>query len=854
MVKTEDASGIEKIRGLSEEEAASRIKTDGYNELPTTKKRTLIDTVLEVMKEPMFILLVACGSIYLLLGDVAEAGMLLCFVFVVIGITIYQERKVERAIEALRDLSSPRALVIRDGQSRMIPGREVVRGDAVLLAEGDRVPADAVIISSSNLLVDESLLSGESAPVRKSEPAEPAEMGRPGGDDTPFVYSSTLVVQGHAVVEVKGIGLNTEVGRIGRALESLEPEQTPLQKETQKIVKVFASAGLLLCALVVVFYGWSHGDWLGGFLAGLTLAMALMPEEIPVVMTIFLALGAWRMSQRNVLTRRLHAIQTLGSTTVLCVDKTGTLTLNKMTVRKIFSQGRFHTIDDSTFALSEEFHELVEFSVLASQRDPFDPIEKAIRNVGVKTLSGTEHLHDNWNLVHEYALSKKLLALSHVWQSPDQNDYVIASKGAPEAIFDLCHMEASKVKILHARVQDMARAGLRILGVARANFKSTDLPTDQHEFKFEFMGLLGFHDPVRPEVNASVQEAYAAGIRVIMITGDYPVTAQNIAQQAGINPVGEIITGPELDVMSDDELKRRISHTNVFARVVPEQKLRIVEALKANSEVVLMSGDGVNDAPALKSAHIGIAMGGRGTEVARESADLVLLDDNFTSIVQAVKTGRRIFDNLKKAVSYIFAIHVPIAGMSLIPIIMRWPTVLHPAHIAFLELIIDPVCSIVFEAEPDEKDVMNRPPRRIDEPVFDKKMIVLSILQGFSVLFIVALVFIAAPHLRQNEAQTRAIAFTTLVIANLCLILTNRSWSRSIWGTLKTPNKSMYWVFAAALTLLALTLYIPFLSSMFKFGELHTNDLILCALAGILSIMWFEAFKYLNKRYHILST
>lgn len=844
------ASHVEQMTGLTADTVEARLKTDGYNELPSSKKRTFLDTVIEVTKEPMFLLLIAGGAIYLLIGDIEEALMLLGFVFVVIGITIYQERKVERALEALKNLSSPRALVIRDGEARRIPGREVVRGDILLLEEGDRVPADAILISCSNLLVDESLLTGESVPVRKAPSEQDSVIGRPGGDDLPFVYSSTLVIQGHGVAEVTGTGLQTEVGRIGKALTVQGPEKTRLQIETERLVKLFAGIGITVCLLVIVIYCLTRGDWLSGILLGLTLAMALIPEEIPVVLTLFLALGAWRMSRRRVLTRQLKSIQTLGSTTVLAVDKTGTLTMNMMTVRKLYACGHFFAVDGKKDHLPEPVHLLLEYSMLASQCNPADPMEKAIRATGIQMLAGTEHIHDNWELVHEYTLSRELLALSHVWRSPAGNLFVIASKGAPEAIFDLCHMDPGRTAELNRQVQVMAGEGLRVLGVAKASFSISDLPSSQHDYEFDFVGLIGFSDPLRPEVAAAVSECYDAGLRTIMITGDYPVTAQNIARQAGIRQCDEIITGPELNAMSDEALTGRIKSINVFARVVPEQKLRIVTALKNSGEIVAMTGDGVNDAPALKSAHIGFAMGGRGTEVAREAASFVLLDDDFSSIVQAVRTGRRIFDNLKKAFAYILAVHVPIAGMSLLPVLLGWPVALFPAHIAFLELIIDPVCSVVFEAETEEKDIMKRPPRKPDDPLFDKKTIVLSVLQGIIVLIAVLAVYQLAPLMGETEDQARALAFTTLVISNLCLVYTNRSWSRTVIEMIRTPNSALILVTAGAILVLGLAIYVPFLASVFKFQPPHLTDLLICVIISIASILWFELLKLINTSIH----
>jgi len=481
--------------------------------------------------------------------------------------------------------------------------------------------------------------------------------------------------------------------------------------------------------------------------------------------------------------------------------------------------------------------------------DPFDPMEKAIKEIGNQYLAQTEHLHRDWKLIHEYPLSAKLLALSRVWKSPSGPDYVIAAKGAPEAIADLCHFDEAQASELSRSVSAMADEGLRLLGVAKAPFRQTpDLPGEQHDFTFEFIGLLGLADPVRPTVAGAIGECYSAGIRVVMITGDYPGTARNIARQIGLNPCDEAITGLELDGMDDEELKRRIRSVNIFARVVPEQKLRLVKALKANKEIVAMTGDGVNDAPALKAAHIGIAMGGRGTDVARESAALVLLDDDFSSIVEAIKLGRRIFDNIRKAISYIFAIHVPIAGMSLIPVLFKLPLVLLPVHIVFMELIIDPACSVVFEAENEEADVMKRPPRNPGEPLFGRRTLILSLLQGTCVLLIALAVFGIALYREQGEMEARALTFTTLIISNLGLILTNRSWSHSILNTLKQRNTSLWWVLGGAALFLALVLYFPFARNLFRFSMLHPLDLAICLAAGMVSILWFESFKLLKGR------
>jgi P-type Ca2+ transporter type 2C len=831
------------LQGLTEQEARERLAVDGYNELPSGKKRGLFHILLEVIREPMFLMLIACGLLYLFLGDQAEAVMLMGFVLVIIAITFYQEQKTERALDALRDLSSPRALVIRDGKQQRIAGREVVKDDTILVAEGDRVPADAVLLTGTHISVDESLLTGEAVPVRKKSWDGRLEMGRPGGDDQPFIYSGTLIVKGQGVAQVRSTGMRTEIGKIGKALQILQPEDTNLQQQTGKIVRNFALIGLAMCTLVVVVFGLTHADWLNGLLAGITLAMAILPEEFPVVLTIFLALGAWRISKYHVLTRRVPAVEMLGAATVLCTDKTGTLTQNRMTITHLMTNSQLQAVDMQQRSLPEEFHALVEYGLLATPVDPFDPMEKAIKELGGRALVNTEHLHADWNLVHEYPLSEKLLAMSHVWRSTSRHAFVIAAKGAPEAIADLCHFEAGEMDGLHEQINRMAEHGLRVLGVAKADFTPVDLPEEQHDFEFKFIGLLGLADPIRPEVPGAVKECYDAGIRVIMITGDYPGTARNIAQQIGLKPADEIITGAELDAMSDEELSERIKTTCIFARAVPEQKLRIVGALKANDEVVAMTGDGVNDAPALKAAHIGIAMGGRGTDVARESAALVLVDDNFASIVAAVRMGRRIFDNLKKAMAFIFSVHIPIAGMSLIPVLLKWPLALLPVHVLFLELIIDPACTVVFEMESDEPDIMQRPPRKLNSPLFGRSMILSGLIQGLGILAVVAGVYAFALLQGLGENEARMFAFVSLVIGNLGLIFSNRSRSLSIMALLRVPNKALWWVSGGALFFLAIVLVIPLLRDIFQFAPLHRWEMVLLGLSGLSSILFAESVK-----------
>ncbi|MGB9902095.1 cation-translocating P-type ATPase [Methanothrix sp.] len=831
-----------KAAGLSSAEAERRLREDGYNELPSERRRGLPSIAVEVLKEPMISLLMACGGIYLLLGDHREALILIFFVIVVISITLYQERRAEGALDALRALSSPRALVIRDGLPMRIPGREVVRGDLIALEEGDRVPADAAVISCTSLLVDESILTGESMPVRKipCEDKEYQEVMPPGGDEVPFVYSGTLVVQGMGLARVVATGSRTLMGRIGASLKSIELEESRLKSEMRSMVRRLTIFGISLSTALLIAYALETGDLLGGLLAGITLTMAILPEEFPVVLTIFLALGAWRLSRINVLTRNLSAIETLGSVTVLCTDKTGTVTLNRMRVSKIFARGRIYDVDG---VLSEEVHDVVEFGILAGRRDPFNPMEIALKELGRRELNGTDHIHDDWTFVQEYPLTDDILAMSMVWMRG--NEYVIAAKGAPESIFDLCHLDREQIEELNEAVERMASDGLRVLGVARAAIPESKLPDGQHGFDFQFLGLLGFSDTIRPGVPDAVNECQRAGVRVMLITGDHPVTASSIASAINLHPVS-VLTGPEIESMSDEDLSKRLREANVFARMVPEQKLRLVELLKREGEIVAMTGDGVNDAPALKSSHIGIAMGSRGTDVARESADIVLLDDDFSSIVRAIRMGRRIFDNIRKATAYILAIHVPIAGMSILPVALGQPLLLLPIHIAFLELVIDPACSIAFEAEAEERDVMSRPPMDPKAPLFSTSVIALGALQGISVLAVLSAIYLMSTGRDSNEA--RALIFTTLVLANLFLILINRSWSHTIIQSMRTRNSALWMIFGGTALLLSIILYVPPLREMFHFGYLHSNDIMICLALASASVLWFEAWKLIFRR------
>ena len=848
--------------GLTAAQAAQTLLEDGPNALPGEQRRNLRAIVLETLHEPMFMLLLAAGVLYLLLGDLQEGIILFGLVLVVLALTLYQEGKTERALEALRDLTSPRALVLRDGQPLRIAGHEVVRGDILILAEGDRIAADADLITGHDLRVDESLLTGEAVPVSKvadaralfSPPA--ATPRRPGGDGASSLFSGTLLVSGHGTARVTATGPRSEIGRIGTALETLTSERSPLKKQTTRLVQVLAVVALVASLFLVAAFGLIRGDWWGALLAGIALAMALLPQEFTVVLTVLPALGAWRLSKQQVLTRRIAAIETLGATSVLCVDKTGTLTENRMTVVQLYAHDRKNPEREGerlamdyavATELPETFHTLVEFSILASMSDPFDPMEKAFHRLGQHFLANTEHLHRDWTLVREYGLTPALRAMSHVWKAVDGEAHVVAAKGAPEAIIDLCHLDAATQTRIGVAVDAMAAQGLRVLGVAQARYMGDAWPAIEHDFEFEFVGLLGLADPLRQEIPEAVAQCHSAGIRVVMITGDYPATARAIAAQAQL-PVGVgtpaewLLTGDELAALSEAELQARMKTVTVCARIAPEQKLRIVQALKANGEIVAMTGDGVNDAPALKAAHVGVAMGGRGTDVAREAASLVLLDDNFASIVRAVRLGRQIFDNLRKSMSYILAVHVPIAGMALLPVLLGWPTVLFPLHIAFLELVIDPACSMVFENEPSEADVMQRPPRDASAQLFGGMTLALALLQGLGALAVVMVAY-AWGATWLTEPAARAFAFAALVMGNLALIFSNRSRTASLWSSLRVPNRTLWVVAGMALGLLVLSIYLPWLARLFFFEALSPGDLLLALILGCVSVFWFEAVK-----------
>lgn len=803
--------------GLSSTEATRRQQQDGPNLLPQPDRRNWLRIIWSVLREPMLLLLVGAAGIYLLLGDPQEAAILGASVALVIALTVYQEYKSERALQALRDLSSPRACVLRDGETRWVAARELVVGDVILVAEGDRVPADARVLDANEMMLDESMLTGESVPVHRS--------ALPNGEQNEdLIRASTLVVAGHGTAEVVAIGSNTAVGQIGVALRTLRSPPTPMQLEIRRVVMLFAALGLGSSVLMTLLYVAVHGGWLQGLLAGITLAMANIPEEFPVVLTVFLALGAWRMARHKALVRRAPAIEALGSVTVLCTDKTGTLTENRMSVAELATDDERAVPAD---VLSPAMRALLACADLASPEQPFDPMERAIHAAATRLSEALPR--QGWQRVHEYPLSRDLLAVTHVWRQPDASALQVMCKGAPEAIADLCGLTAEHRAAVLAQVDGMARRGLRVLAAASTawNEDATRLPLTARGFHLEWRGLIGLADPLRAGVREAVDEAQAAGVRVIMLTGDHLETARAIATQAGLTNSEAVVLGSEL-ALDGTALAQRARETNVFARVQPDHKLRLVDALKRDGQVVAMTGDGVNDAPALTAAHVGVAMGERGTDVAREAASIVLLDDNFVTVVRAIRHGRVIYDNIVRAIRYVLAVHVPITGLALLPLLFGGPLMLLPLHVVFLELIIDPASTLVFEREPAAPDVMQRPPRSPSRRLLDLRTLFGSLGQGLAVFAAVAAVYALGRASDVSATQLAALSFTALVIGNLGLIVVNRAGAahRRWW---RQSNPAFWIVTLSALSLLFLVTRFEGPGHPFRFAP-PPLDLSLAAL------------------------
>jgi len=790
--------------GLSSEEAKLRLTQVGPNELEATSRTGLLGRVVRILAEPMLLLLVGAGLVSVFLAEPIDAAVLLAMIGFVISITVYQEGRAEKALTALKSLSAPKALVFRDGVWVSIPGREVVPGDLVRVSEGDRVPADLVVSEASHLSVDESNLTGESIAVSKSVDQ--------------LMFAGTLAVTGTGLGQVSATGRSTELGKISESLKSIKQERTRLQQEIDRLVRVIAIVAVVAALSVSAILFFSRGVLADSLLAGIALAMAMIPEEFPVVLTLFFALGAWRMSKERVLARKSSVIETLGSATVVCTDKTGTLTMNSMSVDSLIPAG-----DEAS---------LTRFGSLATPPESFDPVDKAFAGLGQNA--------SDLKLIREYPLRPELSAMTMVWESEDQ--WVVACKGSPEAVAKICGIDPTP---LMAEVEKAAAGGRRIIAVAGAVIpRQSELPASQLDLEMFFQGFVALKDPVRPGVPQAIRECHEAGIRVIMITGDYLGTALEIASEIGLQE-GSAITGAEIEELTDEELAVRAKTLTVCARVTPSQKLRLIRALQANDEVVAMTGDGVNDAPALKLADISIAMGLRGTDVAREASNLIITDDDFTSIVAGIRRGRTIYAALRKAFAYIVAVHVPLLGMAIIPVLFfDWPLILLPAMVAFIEMVVDPACTIVFQAEPAEPNIMKRKPRPVNQAMLDRHTFTIAALQGLGVLGVAALLYFSLLVSGRAEDEVRTMSFALLVLANLVLILTNRSWTLSIFATLRERrNPTVKWIVLAAVVVLVALIEVPVLRGLFNLGPISIIDWGIVVAAAAASIVWFEIYK-----------
>ncbi|QDH59824.1 cation-translocating P-type ATPase [Pandoraea pnomenusa] len=810
---------VDADRGLSTLQVTQQRARHGSNVVDARSRGDWRFVLADVLREPMFLLLLAASGVYFALGDRTEALTLCAFVLGVVSLTVYQSRRAARVLDSLRELSAPRAEVLRDGERRWVPATELVPGDIAFVDEGNRVPADGIVIEAHELSVDEALLTGESTPIDKRGGDTPA--GADASTDR-LLYLGSMVVRGQGRMRVIATGPDTALGRIGKSLGDISEAPSPLQRQAKSLVNGFALIALLLVVALSVIYRWRFEQWLPGLLAGITLAMGILPEEIPVIFAVFFALGARRIAGEGVLTRRMNAIETLGQTSVLCVDKTGTLTQNRMSVSALSIDGRMLDIGPDTAHIEEPFHELIEYLVLASEIDPVDPMERAFHAVGRSALAGTGRLHTDWSLVHEYALTPELPAMSHAWRTQSDSAYhAIACKGAPEAVCALCRMSATQAGQVLERARNMAARGLRVLGVAKSEYLPGEWPAHQHGFAFAFVGLVGLSDPVRPEVAGAIAECRTAGIRVVMMTGDYATTAQAIASDVGIDN-RRVVTGRDLASMNGAALREAVNASEIFARISPGQKLQLVNALRENGEIVAMTGDGVNDAPALKAAHIGIAMGLRGAEVAREVAALVLLRDDFSPIVAAIRLGRRIYANIVLAINFTVAVHIPMVAAATLPVVAGLPPMLAPVHIVFLQLIIDPVCSIVFENEPGARNLMRLPPRPAQARLLDARALASSAVAGTLSALLVLAAYATLLRLDGEVARARTLAFVLLVVANVALIFVTPAIS-GLATTGDRPlvrNRYLWIVLVGTVVSLTLVTCVPSLARIFGFVAL----------------------------------
>ncbi|MDP2892544.1 MAG: cation-translocating P-type ATPase [Bacillota bacterium] len=827
--------------GLSSPEAQRRLQEYGRNEVTKEKNHGFFMHILYVFKEPMILLLLVTAVLYFALGDRTEGIIMIGFVLITAGINIFQEWKTDKTIRALKALTDPRARVIRDGEVMEIESAEVVPGDLMLIHEGERVMADGFVLEMFDLGVNESTLSGEPETVWKSEKGNDVGEGLLRRD---MVYAGTMVVQGGGVIEVAATGRSSELGRIGKAMENGKPAKTPLAAQTKRIVFWAAMIGGVLFLLVLLFSKYISGQaWVPSILSGMALAMAMIPEEFPVILTVFLAMGAWRLAKEKTLVRRIPAVETLGAVSVLCVDKTGTLTKNMMEVSEVAAVNGFQKPD------------VLRYGALGCESHPYDPMESAILDAAKKSGLDFHELYEH-KLLFEYPFNPKNMMMGHVWDMDGETCLYV--KGSSERVTAMCKASEEEKEAWEAEFEQLSAKGSRVIAIAKKEGLTSipkTIPCD-----LELVGYIGLYDPPREGVQEDIEQCIRAGIRVVMITGDNGTTAKAIARTLGIPSCSEAITGIEMEGLTDEGLKERIEKANVFARVAPEQKMRIVKAFQSQGHVVAMTGDGVNDAPALKAADIGIAMGGRGTSMAREAADIILMDDRFSTIVATVRDGRRIYDNIKKAISYVFIVHVPIALCALLAPLLGLPLMLWPVHVILLELIIDPTCSVLFERQPAERGIMSRPPRKRTEALISKGSVARTVLQGLALAaasfgtylwqYNASLAQLLDSGAAMDDASVQAAAFArsfallTFVIGNILLVLVNRSDREFALISIFKHRDWMQVAFnLAVLAFLFAAIYTPFMQGVFKTATLPFTSVLVALGIGAASVLWWEAVK-----------
>jgi P-type Ca2+ transporter type 2C len=824
------------IQGLSQEQVLVSREKYGKNGVDYQYKNAFLEALIGFLKDPMVILLLVASVIYFVSGQTGDGIFMVSAIVLVSGISMYQDSRSKNALEKLEDLSQPKSKVIRAGNIEEIKSEDLVVGDSLLVEEGTSISADGIIVHSNDFSVNESILTGESFAVEKDK-----------SQKDNLIFQGTAVATGLAIATITAIGSETKLGKIGKSLQAIKEEKTPLELQIGSFVKNMALIGLAVFFVVWGINYFNSKDFMDSLLKALTLAMSILPQEIPVAFTTFMALGAWRMMKKGIVVKQMKTVETLGSATVICTDKTGTITENKMTLAKLFVL-KTNTISEAETVVNDDEKNLIRIAMWASEPMPFDPMEIALHEAYSNAFSNNERLQ--YSLNHEYPLGGTPPMMTHVFEDKSGHR-IVATKGAVEALIKVCKLSESEIQQIHEAVSILASEGYRVLGVGESNFSGNNFPKTQQELSFVFKGMVAFYDPPKENIHAVLEHFHKAGITVKIITGDNAETTKSIAKQVGFRGFENSITGDELMKLSDTDLKKNVMDTHIFTRMFPDAKLKIINALKAQNQIVAMTGDGVNDGPALKAAHIGIAMGKKGTEIAKEAASLVLMNDDLSKMVDAVGMGRRIYTNLKKAIQFIISIHVPIILTVFIPLALGWiyPNIFSPLHIIFLELVMGPTCSIVYENEPMEKNTMTQPPRPFTSTFFSWKELSLSILQGLFITAGTLFIYQYSVQNAYNEPLTRSMVFTTLITANVFLTLVNRSFYYSIFTTMKYKNDLVLWVIGITIAITALLIYVHPLSNFFDFEDLNFIQLSLSIGVGFASVIWIELVKWRNRIY-----